>query len=69
MQDGVEPAGMGNIEKIMLVAGKAEELSLTVQKLSKALARGELEDLKNLLNEMKQCVAEIENHLNTLNLE
>lgn len=69
MRDEVEPARTGNIEKIELVTKHAEEISLMVQKLGTALARGEFEDLKNILNEIKQRVAEIENNLSMLDSE
>ncbi|MEM1548580.1 MAG: hypothetical protein QXU09_02695 [Thermoproteota archaeon] len=69
MRNEVEPARTGNIERIELVAKHAEEISLMVQKLGTALARGEFEDLKNILNEIKQRVAEIENHLSMLDSE
>jgi hypothetical protein len=69
MQDEVEPASTGNIEKIELVTKRAEEISLAIQKLGTLLARGEFEDLKNLLNDIKQRVAEIENYLSMLDSE
>jgi hypothetical protein len=69
MQDEVEPARTGNIEKIELVTKRAEEISLAIQKLGTLLARGEFEDLKNLLNDIKQRVAEIENYLSMLDSE
>jgi len=67
MRDEVEPTDGGNIETIELVAKYAEELSLMIQKLNTMLARGDFEDLKKLLEEIKQRAAEIENRLNTLN--
>ncbi|MEM1557467.1 MAG: hypothetical protein QXR44_04175 [Thermoproteota archaeon] len=66
MQDKVEPTNSGNTERIELVAKCAEELSLMIQRLNTTLTRGEFEDLRNLLSEIKQCVTEIENHLSIL---
>jgi len=70
MRDKAELVGRkSNMERIEQVAKNAEELSLMIQKLNIALVRGDFEDLKSLLNEIKQRVVEIENHLNTLDLE
>ncbi|MBO3799673.1 MAG: hypothetical protein FGF52_01235 [Candidatus Brockarchaeota archaeon] len=66
MQDEVDPTHNRNIERIELIAKYAEELSIMIQKLNTTLTRGDFEDFRSLLNEIKQYVAEIENRLNTL---
>ena len=43
----------------------AEKLSLTIQKLNTRLTRVNFEELRGLLSEIKQCVEELEERLNS----
>lgn len=69
MQDEMKTASSENVERIELIAKHAEELSAMIQKLNTMLIRGEFDDLKSLLNEIKNRITEIENGLSTLDLE
>ncbi|MCS7138481.1 MAG: hypothetical protein NZ873_00275 [Crenarchaeota archaeon] len=69
MQDKVGPANMENTDRIEPVAKRAEELSIMIRKLNTMLARGDFDDLKDLLNEIKQRIVEIENRLSMLDSE
>lgn len=66
MQDGAEPDRGENTEKLEQAVKCAEELSKRIQSLNMVLARGDFEEIKKLVSEIKSLVMDLENYLNML---
>jgi protein-arginine kinase activator protein McsA len=66
MQGGVEQDKGENTERLEQAVKCAEELSNKIQGLNKALVRGDFEEIKSILIEIKSLVADLENLLNML---
>jgi hypothetical protein len=66
MQDGAEPDRGENTEKLEQAVKCAEELSKRIQGLNTVLARGDFEEIKEILSEIKSLVIDLENYLNML---
>ncbi|MEM2939949.1 MAG: hypothetical protein QW304_00130 [Thermoproteota archaeon] len=66
MRDEAEPDRGENTEKLEHAVKCAEELSRRIQGLNTVLARGDFDEIKEILSEIKRLVMDLENYLNML---
>ncbi|MEM2981169.1 MAG: hypothetical protein QW385_07410 [Thermoproteota archaeon] len=66
MRDEAEPDRGENTEKLEQAVKCAEELSRRIQGLNTVLARGDFDEIKEILSEIKRLVMDLENYLNML---
>jgi len=66
MRDGAEPDREENTERLEQAVKCAEELSKRIQGLNTMLARGDFEEIKEILSEIKRLVMDLEKYLNML---
>ncbi|MEM2088998.1 MAG: hypothetical protein QXF52_10085 [Thermoproteota archaeon] len=66
MQNRSEPEMGENAERLERAVKCAEELSKKIQSLNTVLARGDFEEIKKLLSDIKSLIIDLENYLNML---